>query len=365
MLLALGACCVSSVAHAQTIRIGEYNIDCSDQGNNGAVTGSTAGIPAVIQAMGQHSLAGNAQPVDVMALTEMLDTNGSGTYSTTLPALVNSLNALYGAGTYAFDPTLDNTGLPSTQYNGPSGLIYDSKVVQVVGAETLTLGNYPRAPMRYELEPVGGNASSAFYLYVSHTKSGSGTSNSNERAAETAAIRTDEATLPANASVIYTGDFNADPTDPEFTNLEASGQGQAFDPENNSTALNYLSEATYKLQYRDDYQLMTANVLNGGGTIQYVPNAFQVFGNNGSVASGSIDVAGNTALSDLSNGTTILGDMMQNGDQPGTMYGSDHLPIEADFTISTPEPGAAAMMLFFAVAALGRRRNRSSAVASA
>jgi hypothetical protein len=39
--------------------------------------------------------------------------------------------------------------------------------------------------MRYLLQPIGGTARSQFYLYVSHAKSGTGTSNANRRNVET------------------------------------------------------------------------------------------------------------------------------------------------------------------------------------
>src|SRR5690348_3791190 len=157
-------------ARAATVRVGAYNIDCSDNGDNTAVTGSTAGLPPVVQAMGQHHLAGNVQPVDVLALSELLDTSNT-TVSSTLLAFVNSLNAIYGPGTYAYSATPDPTS--SQGSNGPSGLIYKPSTIQVLGATALSYsGNSaftnPRAPMRFELEATG--SSSPFYLYVSHMK---------------------------------------------------------------------------------------------------------------------------------------------------------------------------------------------------
>jgi hypothetical protein len=356
VLSLLGVLMIAPAAVAQTLRIAEYNIDCSDQGNNNAVTGSNAGIPAVIQAMGQHSLVGNAQPVDVMTLTELLDTNNNSVTSTTLPTLVNSLNAIYGAGVYAYDATPDPTS-GGTQYNGPSGIIYDTKAVQVIGAKSLLYsGNSSntnsRAPMRYELCPVGYGSNADFYVYVSHTKSGESSGDMATRGQEATIIRNDEATLPANASVIYTGDLNSSPPEAEFTNYTAAGQGQAFDPENFTTSTTYFSESTDDLEYRDDYELMTANVLNGTGAIDYVKNSFTVFGNNGTTAEyGSTNAAGNTSLSDLSDSSTILNDLMQ-------PYGSDHLPVEADFQIgvAAPEPGS--IILFpGAMLMLARRRS--------
>ena len=53
---------------------------------------------------------------------------------------------------------------------------------------------------------------------------------------EAAFIRSDEATLPANASVLYMGDLNADLPEAEFTTFTAAGQGQALDPANFSAS---------------------------------------------------------------------------------------------------------------------------------
>src|SRR5690349_19227386 len=87
----------------KTLRIASYNIDCADQSSDNNITGPTHSAPTVIQAMGLHHIGANAQPVDVLGLEELT--------STTLANLVAQLNAVYGPGTYAFDPTTDpNTG---------------------------------------------------------------------------------------------------------------------------------------------------------------------------------------------------------------------------------------------------------------
>src|SRR5437016_14359263 len=99
MLLAaaLGMC--ACAATARTLRIVSYNIDCADQGSDNNLTGSTHSLPTVVQAIGLHHLGTNAQPVDVMGVEELT--------STTLSNFVAQLNVIYGAGTYAFDPTTD------------------------------------------------------------------------------------------------------------------------------------------------------------------------------------------------------------------------------------------------------------------
>ena len=78
--------------------------------------------------------------------------------SPTLQTVANYLNAIYGAGTYAYDPTYDPTDGNDTG-NGPSGLIYNTKTVRDLGAAAIgtVSGSGPaRAPMQYELQPIGG-----------------------------------------------------------------------------------------------------------------------------------------------------------------------------------------------------------------
>ncbi len=103
-------------ARATSLRIVSYNIDNADQGNDNNITASYAGLPSVIQAIGQHHLGTNAQPVDVLGVEEL--------NSTTLGNLTTALNNIYGAGTYAFDPTAD----PTTG-GGTDGLVYNTHTV--------------------------------------------------------------------------------------------------------------------------------------------------------------------------------------------------------------------------------------------
>ena len=122
----IAACAVAAVATASpgTLRIVSYNIDSFDQGNDNNITASYAGLPTVLQAIGQHHIGTNAQPIDVLGVEEL--------NSTTLGNLVTAMNNIYGAGTYTFDRTADpNTG------GGTDGLIYNTHTVQVVSAAAI------------------------------------------------------------------------------------------------------------------------------------------------------------------------------------------------------------------------------------
>src|ERR1039457_3379734 len=124
----LGLMGCASEAWGKTLRVASYNIDCADQGSDNNITGSTHSVPTVIQAIGLHHLGTNAQPIDVLGVEELS--------STTQANLVAQLNIIYGAGTYAFDPTTD-----LTTGGGTDGLIYNKHTVQVVSARTMKTGH--------------------------------------------------------------------------------------------------------------------------------------------------------------------------------------------------------------------------------
>src|SRR5207237_8012686 len=174
--------------------IDSSNVDCSDLGNNNNLSNGTT----VLQGIGNHHLNGNAQPFDVLGLEELLDTNNNTLTSTSLPALVSDLNAVYGAGTYAYDHTPDPTS-GGTQFNGPSGLIYNTHTVQVLSATALGYSgtgpdSIPRAPMRYQIHPIGFSSPAAdFYLYASHSQPARGTANTATPNAEATANRANPA----------------------------------------------------------------------------------------------------------------------------------------------------------------------------
>src|SRR6478752_6001820 len=69
------------------LRIVSYNIDDADQGNDNNITASYGRLPQVLQAIGQHHLGTNVQPLDVLGAEEL--------NPTTLPNLVTALNNLY------------------------------------------------------------------------------------------------------------------------------------------------------------------------------------------------------------------------------------------------------------------------------
>ncbi len=319
------------------LRIVSYNVEDDIDG----YTTPRPGLDTVLEGIGAYTIGSTARPIDVLALTETTSN------AATVAPIVADLNSYYGAGTYAASTLqLSESGGDAADGNGPSALIYDTKTVQLLASVGLsgTLGSSTgvyRQVGRYELEPVGGTSAGAFYLYVDHYKSGTGSTNAKDRGEEAAVVRADEATLPSTARVVYAGDFNTN-ADGEaiFETLMGSGQGQAFDALDPSGGVGNVeqgvgtyTESATALQYRDDYQMVTDDVLTSSAGLELVGGTEQAFGNNGSVAAdGSVTASSNTALAGLSNRSAVLSALTT---------ASDHLPVVADYTdVATAAGGA-------------------------
>jgi autotransporter-associated beta strand protein len=325
-------------APAADLRIVCYNVD-ADTASESSGTGNVGpGMSTVLQGIGNAVLGdGIAQPIDVLALEE-LSWVGSGA-SPTLQTVVNDLNGIYGAGTYAYDPTYDPTDGNDTG-NGPSGLIYNTKTVKDLGAVAIgTNGGSgaPRDPMQYKLQPIGGSSSSVFYLYVSHTKSGTTSSDEMRRTVEAQELVASAGTLGSNANFIYSGDFNfngSTGTNTSYQTLVAAGSGQAHDVANpagnwtdTSAFQGLLTESATDLLYRDDAQLVSGSVLNGTNGLQLSASSYTAFFNNGSTAIGtSVNSSSNTAFPTLPNRAAVLS---------GLTTVTDHLPLVADYQFAT------------------------------
>ncbi|MGB7746670.1 MAG: hypothetical protein WBN75_05205 [Verrucomicrobiia bacterium] len=325
----------------------------------------------VLEGIGEEILGNDpAQPLDVLALQE---TTGN---TITVAPIVNGLNSFYNApGMYATSTyQATESGGDATDGNGPNALVYNTKTLQLLASVPVnppggtsklgsSSGEY-REVMRYELAPAGmtPTATNEFYIYVSHYKSGTTSTDLTDRNGEAQIIRNDEAnSLPASARVLYVGDYNITTSGEAsyqtiLSNAAPNGihQGQGIDPLNpagaaninwgaSTTATNILAmetDSATDLRYRDDLQLMTTNVYFGvAGGLALVPGTYHVFGNNGTTPySGSVNSGSNTALkSDLAPGAPISASQLY----LDLTKASDHLPVVADYSlpITVPAPG--------------------------
>jgi len=321
----------------------------------------------VLEGIGEENLGSDpARPIDILALEETTSN------PTTIQPIVNGLNSFYNApGMYAMSPyQATEEGGDVADGNGPNALVYNTTTLQLVASVGIVTpegsgnGVY-RQPVRYEFAPAGvaTNASNVFFVYVSHYKSGSSSADETDQNEEAQIIRNDEANnLPANARVLYTGDFNASSPESMYLTITAAtapngiAQGQGIDPfASNPNALAELTESDTDLRYRDDYEVMTTNVYSAApGGLAYVNGTCHAFANNGTTPNyGSVNSGSDTALNS---------DLVQDGPvfiSASSLYSdlttaSDHLPEVADYTIPLPAPAlSASSSLNFGVTNLG------------
>jgi len=367
----------AAVAQTRTLRVVTYNIEADIDDYTNArpgliipADGGTVQQGGVLEGVGEEVLGNDpARPLDLLALQE---TTGN---TVTVAPIVSGLNAFYNApGMYAMSPyqAVESDDVV-TNGNGPNALVYNTTTLQLLasvpvdpsgGTNNLgsSSGEY-REAMRYELAPAGmtPTAMNEFYVYVSHYKASPGSSNEAKRNGEAKIIRNDEANnLPANARVLYVGDYNVTSSGEAgyqtiLSNTAPNGihQGQGIDPLNptnnpnidwstNTTDINILvmlSEHSYDLEYRDDLQVMTTNVFSGAaGGLALVPGTYHVFGNNGTTPYfGSVNSGSDTALNNrlVTNGPVFIGASQLYLD---LTTASDHLPVVADYTIPLTVP---------------------------
>ncbi len=321
---------------SSVLRIVAYNMEADINGD----TTPLPGFYQVLEGIGEEQVQGNARPIDILGLEETTSN------STTVAPIVTNLNSYYnGAAVYAQSSYQGTQDGSNSDGNGPNAMVYNTSTLNLLASvgvgtpEGSTNGEY-RQVVRYEFQPVGDTGSTGiFYVYVSHMKSGTGSTNATYRGEEATIILNDEKTLPANSSVIYMGDLNSNPPEAEFTDFTAAGPGQANDPLGFPSGVQYYSDSSTSLNYRDDYELPTMNILGGTGAINYISGTLHNFGNNGTTPSGgSVNSGSDTALnSDLvTDGGTFI--------SATTLYAdlttaSDHLPVVADYSLGSVTTG--------------------------
>ena len=377
-------CGIASIASAETnrtIRVVTYNIQADIYGftiplagliapfsGTGTYTESSSGTVTnggVLEGIGEEIVAGDpAQPLDILALQE---TTSNGT---TVQPIVNGLNTFYAvhgppAGYAMSTYQATETGGYVTNGNGPSAIVYNTNTVQLLASVpvdpsggTSKLGSKSgeyREVMRYEFAPAGVTATTnnEFYIYVSHYKSsGNGIVATDEvdRTGEAGIIRTNSASLPGNARVLYVGDYNVGTSsETSYQDMVSSaliGIGiQGFDPFNPTGAsdvdwtanslMNQKSESGRSLHARYDFQIMSSNVYYGVASgLAYVSGTYHTFGNNGSSPYQGAIISGNTAL----NNSLQPNPPISAAQCYTNLYGaSDHLPVVADYTIPVPD----------------------------
>jgi hypothetical protein len=313
---------------AVDLRIADYNI----------AGDARSGMATILRALGDEVVNGTSRPIDVLALEE------TDSQATDTQAVVNLLNGIYGAGVYA----RGNVNGSSTGA-GTQGVVYRTSTIQLMGETALSAAGTERAPMRYQLRPVGFGTTNDFYLYVAHPKASDTSADADERNVEAQTVRADMDALPQGTNIVYAADTNFyRSSEPGWATFTAAGNGQLFDPinqvgnwNNNSsfapyhtqsptTTARYAGQVTGGMDDRFDMQLVSNELTNGAG-LDIIPSSYHALGNNGSTFNTDIDSAGNTWVWNPVGGSTVTRSALLTA----LASVSDHLPVVADYTIAS------------------------------
>ena len=316
--------CSAGSAQAQ-LRIVSYN---TLTGENPGVQTARSQAATVLEAIGLQAVNGIAKPIDVLLLQEQYTTEIS------TQSFVDVLNGIYGAGTYARS-TLNALTSDSLRRGGGPAMLYNTQTVQLIAETrfgTVNGSNQARSAMRYQLRPVGYDASADFYAYSNHYKAGDTSDDMTRRNIEAVAVRNNANALGEGAHLIFAGDYNIQSSsEAMYQTLLASGAGQANDPldksQVNGQPVTWRDNSAYKsihtqdpdgpLDDRFDFQLVSGEMLDGEG-MSIIAGSYRAFGNNGTHSLNGAITTGSGASA------TVLSALRAN---------SDHLPVVADYQL--------------------------------
>ncbi|QDT71519.1 hypothetical protein [Lacipirellula limnantheis] len=317
--------CSARLAHGQ-LRIVSYNTLTAE---NPGVQTARPTAATVLEAIGLQSVNGIAKPIDVMLLQEQYTTEIS------TQSFVDVLNGIYGPGTYARSTLNALASDFSLRRGGGPAMLYNTTTVQLINElrfGTVNGSNQARSAMRYQLRPVGYDASADFYAYSDHYKAGDTADDQTRRNIEAVAVRNNANALGEGAHLIFAGDYNIQSSgEAMFQTLVAPGAGQANDPLNASgtpgSPVTWRDNSAYKaihtqdpdgpMDDRFDFQLVSGEMLDGEG-MSIVLNSYRTFGNNGTHSLNGAITTGSGASA------AVLSALRSN---------SDHLPVVADYQL--------------------------------
>lgn len=282
-----------------------------------------ANFQTIFQAIGNETVAGNTQRIDILALQE---TDPPGPGGGSIDRVQSILNGLYPTANYELVVTAVDGGGDST------GFVFDTTSVSLLESTPVGAGTLTHNVVRGKFRPADTFGESDFYVYSIHLKSGTIGSDATLRGSEAALLRADADSLNEGANVLFVGDFNMKgSSETAYVNLTAAGPAQLLDVGN--TPGSWFNNPAFKLVHsqdpqstmddRFDIQFATSEVFDGLG-FEYIASSYHVFGNNGT----------HTFDGPITTGTGASVAVLN-----ALFAASDHLPVVADYQVvaSTPK----------------------------
>lgn len=339
-LCALALAFLFANSSSAQLRVVTYNTATAQSGS-GTQAARLPYSSTILEAIGLESVGGLARPIDVLLLQEQFE------LETTTQSFVDVLNDLYdpinrtmyARGVQRGNASADFGPFPGA--GGRPGVIYNTTTVQLIAEDSFgAVGSgeaQARQFLRYQFRPVGYDANADFYAFNSHYRAGDDGINATSRLNEATTLRTNADGLGQGAHIIYAGDYNIPSSNATmYEHLLSSGNGQAFDPVNQSGT--WLDNAAFKQWHtqspaatgenipgyagggvddRFDFQLITGEVQDTEG-FDYLSGSYRTFGNNGThTLNGSITTGTGASVA-------VLDALKAN---------SDHLPVVADYQL--------------------------------
>ncbi len=294
--------------------------------NNPNDPADEANFATILAAIGNETIEGNTQRLDILAVQETDPAVSPGNNS--IGKVESILDSLYPSTDYASVVSSVDGGGDST------GFVYDTSSVSLLESTEILPGSVTHKILRGKFRPESTFGESDFYVYSIHLKSGDTVADRNARGNEALLLRANADALGDGANVLFVGDFNMHAsTEPGYTNLVAAGTSHLLDLGGDNVIGNWLDNPDFiqlhtqdpgaSMDDRFDIMFGTDELFDGTG-LDFVDDSFRVFGNNGTHTLNGMITTGSGA------DPAVLAALVE---------ASDHLPIIADFELVVAAPG--------------------------
>ncbi len=316
------ACC--SLPAAAQMRVMSWNV--------AKMVGDVTAIEGVIAAAHVDDKPGFAVPVDVFAFQEV-----PSSISADLLAAVQA--AAPAGSTYAMATFTSASGEDSA--GGAQCLVYRTQSIAEITAGHADISTgASRYSDRWQLRLVGYDSTVArFYVYSSHLKASTGSSNEDTRLAGATALRNNSDALAVNAHLLFVGDYNVYyNTEPAFLRMLQAGNNPGVDPYGGS-AWDGQGNA---LKHTQSPRLASGTLVGGGMDDRFdlhLPSPAMLDGAGLSVISGSLRPFGNDGQHynlDINNGNNTYyptNVARSNALADDVWAASDHIPVIVDYQV--------------------------------
>ena len=321
------------------LRISSYNI--------AHFNGDQDAFRHVLEALHSDDIIGFSQPCDIMIFQEVREEN--------IVDLQANIDAAAPRGIVYTMATFTSGGGEDFAGGGQACFYRSDRIAEIPTSHLDISTGANRDTDRWLFRMLAYSSTDAyFFIYSSHLKAGTGSSNEADRTDGVNLVRNNANALPAGSNIIYVGDMNfySNNEDGYQAFIAPGGQGQAIDPYGTGSWGGSSNAIKHTQSPRD----VSGGGLIGGGCDDrfdfHMPNIKMFDGNGLSMIDGSCRAVGNDGLhydDAINDGTnTYLSNTAESNALADAMFqASDHLPVLVEYQVP-------AVMTAFAPSDFGR-----------